>query len=100
MGASGAGKTTLLNVLTARNLAMVDVSGVVKINDNLADVQTITKLTAYVQQMDLFIPILTVREHLIFQAMVRMDRKIPMKARAARIHQVMVEVRLKTDKFG
>ena len=79
-------------MLTARNLSQVDVSGVVKINGKLADVQTITELTAYVQQMDLFIPTLTVREHLVFQALVRMDSNIPAKVRAKRIHDVMVEV--------
>ena len=96
---SGAGKTTLLNVLTARNLSRVDVSGVVKINGQVADVKMITELTAYVQQVDLFIPLLTVREHLVFQAMVRMDRNIPLNVRAARINQVMEEVSVVVEAF-
>lgn len=72
---------------------MFHVNGVVKINGKQADVQTITEMTAYVQQEDLFIPIMTVREHLIFQAMLRMDNKIPVKVRATRIQSVMEEVR-------
>ena len=89
---SGAGKTTLLNVLTARNLSTFIVDGVVKINHQIADVQTITSLTAYVQQSDMFIPTLTVREHLVFQALIRMSSQIPLKAKAVRINQVMSEV--------
>ncbi|GBN57278.1 hypothetical protein AVEN_166318-1, partial [Araneus ventricosus] len=66
MGASGAGKTTLLNVLTGRNLRLLNVDGEVLVNgENVG--QAITRLSAYVQQDDLFIGTLTVREHLIFQ---------------------------------
>lgn len=67
IGSSGAGKTTLMNVLTARNLSKLSVHGTVRINGQLADVDTITALSAYVQQDDLFIGTLTVREHLLFQ---------------------------------
>jgi len=64
---SGAGKTTLINVLTQRNLSNVDVKGVVKLNGKTATVNDIISLSAYVQQDDLFIGTLTVREHLKFQ---------------------------------
>lgn len=94
MGSSGAGKTTLLNVLTARNLHQFQVSGVVKINNEAADVRKIMEVSAYVQQVDLFIPTLTVKENLIFQALVRMDRQIPIEARAKRIADVMKELAL------
>ena len=66
---SGAGKTTLLNVLTARNLSEVIVKGTVRLNGRVANTNTITSLSAYVQQTDIFLPILTVREHLIFQVL-------------------------------
>lgn len=94
MGSSGAGKTTLLNVLTARNLNEFRVDGVVKINNRIADVDTITTMSAYVQQLDLLIPILTVREHLIFQAMVRMPSNTSDDARLKRVADVMSEMSL------
>ena len=94
MGSSGAGKTTLLNVLTARNLANFKVDGCVKINGQIADINTITTMSAYVQQIDLFIATLTVREHLVFQAMVRMDQSISDEDKADRINEVMRELSL------
>lgn len=91
---SGAGKTTLLNVLTARNLSNFRVDGCVKINGQIADVATITSMSAYVQQQDLFIPTLTVREHLIFQALVRMDQSLSDELKLERISEVMKELSL------
>ena len=46
---------------------MFKVDGVVKINGQIADVDMITSISAYVQQYDLFLPTLSVREHLTFQ---------------------------------
>ncbi len=122
---SGAGKTTLLNVLTARNLSNLSVKGVVKLNGNIADVDSITSLSAYVQQDDLFIATLTVREHLIFQvylkisvlfktilkmqfldifskqqSLVRMDQNINKKTRISRINQVIKEVSFTKSNFA
>ncbi|XP_023332555.1 protein white [Eurytemora carolleeae] len=78
MGASGAGKSTLLNTLLFRNL------GDLKLG--------------YVQQDDLFFGTLTVQEHLTFQAMVRMDKEIPMWKRMERVEEVMKEVGLYKSK--
>ena len=44
------------------------------------------------QQDDLFVGTLTVKEHLLFQAMVRMDRRIPMEQRFDRVYRVINEV--------
>ncbi|XP_017489988.1 PREDICTED: protein white-like, partial [Rhagoletis zephyria] len=94
MGSSGAGKTTLLNVLTARNLSNFAVEGCVKINGQTADVDMITSVSAYVQQQDLFLATLTVREHLVFQAMLRMNAAISPREKADRIVEVMRELSL------
>lgn len=51
-------------------------------------------MSAYIQQDDLFIGTLTPREHLEFQALVRMDREIPYKARMARVDSVLHELGL------
>ncbi|VVD00448.1 unnamed protein product [Leptidea sinapis] len=67
MGSSGAGKTTLLNALTFRTPSGVVSSGTRALNGQPATPEALTALSAYVQQQDLFIGTLTVKEHLIFQ---------------------------------
>lgn len=52
----------------------------------------LTSVSAYVQQEDLFIGTLTVKEHLVFQALVRMHAHIPYKTRMDRVEEVIVEV--------
>ncbi|KAF4532329.1 hypothetical protein B566_EDAN003632 [Ephemera danica] len=94
MGSSGAGKTTLLNTLTFRSPRQLDVCGLRAINGEPATSETLTALSAYVQQDDLFIGTLTVREHLVFQALVRMDRWIPYQQRMKRVNEVISELAL------
>ena len=67
-GASGAGKTTLLNVLNFRNRGNLKINGDVKINgEPVKSRAALTAISGYVQQDDLFIATLTVREQLKFQ---------------------------------
>ncbi|CAG2173979.1 unnamed protein product, partial [Oppiella nova] len=94
MGSSGAGKTTLMNVLTQRNLSDVKVNGSVKLNGKIMDYNTIKSLSAYVQQDDMFIANITVREHLKFQSRVRMDQSTTLKFRESRINQVLLDLGL------
>jgi len=63
---SGSGKTTLLNVLTYRNRGNLLVNGDVRVNGGRVG-SGMTSLSAYIQQDDLFVGTLTVREHLWFQ---------------------------------
>ena len=67
MGASGAGKTTLLNCLTFRNTGKLKVSGNRYINGVPVDTDSLARMSAYVQQDDLFIGTLSVKELLRFQ---------------------------------
>lgn len=94
MGSSGAGKTTLLNTLTFRTPSGVVANGTRALNGQPATPDAIAALSAYVQQQDLFIGTLTVREHLIFQALVRMDREIPYTQRMHRVQEVISELAL------
>ncbi|KOC62606.1 Protein white [Habropoda laboriosa] len=94
MGSSGAGKTTLLNALTFRSGRGVTVSGAMAANGRRVSSTILTSRTAYVQQDDLFVGTLTVTEHLLFQAMVRMDRGIPMEQRIDRVNRVINELAL------
>nr|XP_054767931.1 protein white-like [Lytechinus pictus]XP_054767932.1 protein white-like [Lytechinus pictus] len=88
MGASGAGKTTLLNTLNLRSREGLEVSGSILVNGRPIGHQ-MARLSAYVQQDDLFLSNLTVKEHLLFQARVRMDREIPMTSRVYRVDEVI-----------
>ncbi|OXA56819.1 protein white isoform X2 [Folsomia candida] len=94
MGASGAGKTTLLNQLTFRNTGKLKMSGEIKINGVAVSPDIITSVSAYVQQEDLFISTLTVREHLVFTALVRMDKHLTYKQRMQRVDSVIQELGL------
>lgn len=68
MGASGAGKTTLLNVLNFRNRGQLRINGDVKINGSVVESrEALASLSGYVQQEDLYIGTLKVKEQLKFQ---------------------------------
>lgn len=67
LGSSGSGKTTLLNALTYRTTRNVIVSGIRCVNGSIVNSKSLTSVSGYVQQDDLFIPTLTIKEHLIFQ---------------------------------
>ncbi|XP_071442996.1 protein white [Hetaerina americana] len=96
LGSSGAGKTTLLNALTFRTTPAVVIEGGLRALNGapLASSHALASLSAYVQQDDLFIGTLTVREHLVFQALVRMDKGIPYKHRMQRVEEVISELAL------
>lgn len=94
MGASGAGKTTLLNVLTFRSDNALKVTGKLFINGRKVTSDLLTKSSAYVQQEDLFIGTFTVREQLMFQANLRMERGLTRKQITARVEEVMQELSL------
>ncbi|KAG1660600.1 Protein white [Nymphon striatum] len=94
MGSSGSGKTTLLNVLNRKNCGSFKVSGSIRVNNKKMD-KKFAKLSAYVQQDDLFYPTLTVKEHLKFQAALRMDRHIRHEERMSKVDKVIIDFGLK-----
>ncbi|XP_077978140.1 protein white-like [Glandiceps talaboti] len=93
MGSSGAGKTTLLNVLTGRSSPKLKIDGLI-----LANGKPVTdgfkKISAFVQQHDMFLGTMTVREHLMFQANLRMEQGINKKKRIERVEQLIIQVGL------
>ncbi|KAL7644554.1 UNVERIFIED_CONTAM: hypothetical protein RMT77_004091 [Armadillidium vulgare] len=91
MGASGAGKTTLLNVLTYRSVD-VKITGDILVNGKKADPDTLMGISAYVQQLDLFTRVFTVREQLTFHAQLRIGKKVTAAERKRRIQQVLREL--------
>ncbi|XP_023321334.1 protein white [Eurytemora carolleeae] len=95
MGSSGAGKTTLLNTLTHRNQQDVQIEGSWTANGHHVTPQMMTGISGYVHQDELFIGSLTIREHLMFQAMVGMDGNISLAEKMKRVDQVLQELGLK-----
>ena len=90
---SGAGKTTLLNVLNQRNTKHLQIDGTLLVNGlRVGDAAAMSAVSGYVQQDDLFIATLTVKEQLVFQAMLRMDAYINTDDRRRRVDDVIREV--------
>ncbi|KAK9888643.1 hypothetical protein WA026_000870 [Henosepilachna vigintioctopunctata] len=94
MGSSGAGKTTLLNCITFRNIKYLKITGLVQMNDVPVTQTELASQSAYVQQEDLFVPYLTVREHMIFQARLRMGNGYTNEHKMQRVEDVMAEFSL------
>jgi len=94
LGASGAGKSTLLNTLLFRNLGGLEVTGNRLANNKKVTPNSLTAVSAYVQQDDLFFGTFTIREQLVFQALLRMDKHIPYQERMRRVEEVITELGL------
>jgi len=92
MGASGAGKTTLLNTLLNRNLSGLKIDGQVMV-DGVELGPRITSVSGYVQQEELFLPTLTVKEHLLLQARLRLAGS-DAAYRAKRVDEIMNDLGL------
>ncbi|CAK5059339.1 unnamed protein product [Meloidogyne enterolobii] len=86
-GSYGAGKTSLLNILTQRNLSSLRVSGQIRINGVDVGKNVLRKISAYVQQEDLFIGSMT--------AIMRMGRHYSARERERRVQGVIAELGLK-----
>ena len=71
MGSSGAGKSTLMNVLARRNLGGINISGTTRVNGQ-AYASKISNISSYVQQDDIFVGTLTVREYITFVVRLRL----------------------------
>lgn len=96
MGSSGAGKTTLLNSLAFRSPSGVQIShsAVRALNGLPVNAKQLRSKCAYIQQDDLFIGSLSAREHLIFQAMLRLDRHMPYREKLLKVDEVIADLSL------
>uniref|UniRef100_A0A7E5A182 ABC transporter domain-containing protein n=1 Tax=Panagrellus redivivus TaxID=6233 RepID=A0A7E5A182_PANRE len=94
MGESGAGKTTLMNVLTQRNLKTLEVDGEITVNGEDLTKQELQRMSSYVQQTDIFMNNVTVKEHLMFNARLRMGRRYSAAQKKARVEEVVQQMNL------
>ncbi|XP_053383188.1 protein white-like [Mercenaria mercenaria] len=91
IGASGSGKTTLLNMLTSRiDNKFLTTAGDIRVNGRNVG-NEIRNISAYVRQDDMFIATMTVKEHLTFRALLRMDKNISKEKRMQRVKEVIEE---------
>ncbi|QLL34458.1 hypothetical protein HG536_0G03200 [Torulaspora globosa] len=86
MGESGAGKTTLLNTLAQRNVGII--TGDMLVNGCPIDA-SFERRTGYVQQQDLHIAEMTVRESLIFSARMRRNQSVPDKEKLEFVEKII-----------
>jgi ABC-type multidrug transport system ATPase subunit len=96
MGCSGAGKSTLLNVLSGRyasSTAKVS-AGAVMINGGEVPWQKLSKQSKVVQQNDLLLPVMTVRELLLFAAVMKLPESVTEQERQGRVNEVIRELGL------
>ncbi|KAF0688348.1 Aste57867_20028 [Aphanomyces stellatus] len=90
MGPSGAGKSSMLDVISGRNK---NFTGSVTVNGQKWTKQ-MNRYASYVMQDDVFYPTLTVKEHLMFQAELRMGKTFNDVQREARVDYVIDELGL------
>lgn len=74
-------------------------SGSTLVNGVPIDADTLKLLSAYIQQEDIFIGTLTAREHLRFQALLRMDKQYSYKQRMARVEDVLQQASIEHLRF-
>ncbi|KAE8372806.1 ABC-2 type transporter-domain-containing protein [Aspergillus bertholletiae] len=87
MGVTGAGKTSLLDVL-ANRVTMGVITGEMLVDGRVRD-DSFQRKTGYVQQQDLHLETSTVREALIFSAVLRQPASTPRKEKLAYVEEVI-----------
>lgn len=103
MGPSGAGKTTLLDIIAARNITTGKITGNVFWNGEETQKGKLAKLIGYVKQEDLFLGTNTVKEALMFSALLRLPPDMPYKAKEEEVDAVIEELgltKVKDSKIG
>ncbi|SJM88686.1 probable Pleiotropic ABC efflux transporter of multiple drugs [Zygosaccharomyces bailii] len=87
MGASGAGKTTLLDCLAER-VTMGIITGEIFVNGKLRD-ESFPRSIGYCQQQDLHLKTATVRESLLFSAMLRQPKAVSTAEKKEYVEEVI-----------
>lgn len=94
LGASGSGKSTLMSVLANRQPVNLKVDGDVRVNGRKIQLKLMRQISGFVYQDDLFIPTLTVLEHLHLAAQLKLDKKISAEYRRKLVNELLSDVGL------
>lgn len=101
LGASGAGKTTLLNYLSDRDPSKnLQKEGQILINGVDRDKVSISKYVAYVQQDDVLMQTLTVRECFMFAANLRLPPTVDREERVDKLIESLKLEKAQHTKIG
>lgn len=84
----------MLNVLNYRNSKTIITDADIRINGNKAGWQEIAQNSGYVQQLDLFIGTMTVKEHLTFLSNLKLGREYTKAEKQKRVEEVIFQVKL------
>ncbi|GMF49935.1 unnamed protein product [[Candida] boidinii] len=92
MGSSGAGKTTLLDVLAERTTMGV-ITGDMLVNGKPRDL-SFQRCTGYVQQQDLHLQTSTVREALLFSAVLRQPKSVSFEEKKQNVEEIIATLEM------
>ncbi|XP_010249907.1 PREDICTED: ABC transporter G family member 32 [Nelumbo nucifera] len=93
VGVSGAGKTTLMDVLAGRKTGG-HIEGGIYISGYPKKQETFARISGYCEQNDVHSPCLTVRESLLFSALLRLPQHVDLETQKAFVEEVMELVEL------
>lgn len=93
MGPSGAGKTTFLDIVTGRK-TQGSISGSLLYDGKKATKAFLKRYTAYVEQFDTLLAVLTVRQMLMYQAELKCSRREALASKRARVEKLIEELGL------
>lgn len=93
MGPSGAGKSSLLDILARKHKRGVT-SGRIMINGSVPSKPQFKQMSGFVDQDDTLMGTLTVRETLMYAAMLRLPRNMPTYMKQRRVEEVICELGL------
>ncbi|KAJ3067737.1 hypothetical protein HDU98_009056 [Podochytrium sp. JEL0797] len=89
LGPSGAGKSTFLDILGGKNKTGGEVVGDIQIDGVSVDTETLSSVVGFVDQSDLLMPHLTVRETLMFSACLRLPESVGYWNKVERVNEVV-----------
>ena len=95
MGPSGCGKSTLLDVLAGRISKGSDLTGEILVNGVPVQRKAMKGLVAYVMQDDALQGVLTVKENLMYSALLRLPEAMPLSEKESRVEEVIDELGLR-----
>ena len=91
MGGSGSGKTSCLDIL-ARKEKVGKTTGTILVNGEKQTVNSIRKISGFVDQEDTLLGTLTVRETVMYSAMLRLPKDMSLEAKKIRVQQTLEEL--------
>jgi len=93
MGPSGAGKTTFLDIVTGRK-TKGKVTGTLLYDGKVATKEYLKNYTAYVEQFDNLLAVLTVKEMLLYQAELKCSTAEPYSSKVERVEKLLNDLGL------